>query len=45
MHIFLVLQNNMYLMPDDALYDRNMQHVLTKLIGFVVVDGNMYISF
>ena len=37
--------NNMYLMPNDGLYDRNTQHVLTELTAFVVVDGNMYINF
>jgi len=39
--------NNMYeyLMPDDGVYDRNTQHVLTELTAFVVVDGNTYINF
>lgn len=37
--------NNMYLMPDDGLYDRNTEHVVMELTAFVVVDGNMYISF
>jgi hypothetical protein len=32
-------------MPEDGQYDQNMQHVLTGLIKFVVVDGNMYLSF
>jgi hypothetical protein len=32
-------------MPADGHHGRNMQQVLTKLIKFVVVDGNTYVSF
>jgi len=29
----------MYLMPEDGQYDRNMKHVLTRLVKFDVNDG------
>ena len=32
-------------MPVDSQYDGNMQHVLTRLIKFVVVNGNTRVSF
>jgi hypothetical protein len=32
-------------MPDDSQYDRNMKHLLTRVIQFVVVDGSTYVIF
>lgn len=32
-------------MPDKGQYDRNMQHMLTRLIKCVVFDGTKYVSF
>jgi hypothetical protein len=32
-------------MPEDSQYDRNMKHVLTGIIQFVVVDSSAYVSF
>jgi accessory colonization factor AcfC len=31
-------------MPEDIQYCRNMQHVLTKVIKHVVVDGSTYVN-
>jgi hypothetical protein len=31
-------------MPDDSPHDRKMQHLLTKLIHFVVLDGDAYVN-
>jgi hypothetical protein len=33
------------LMPGDSPQDRKIQHLLTKLIQFVVVDGDTYVNF
>jgi hypothetical protein len=35
----------MYLMPEDGLEDRNIQHVLTRLIKSVGVNGRTYDNF
>jgi len=35
----------MWLMTEDGQNDRNMWHVLTGLMIFVVVGGDMYINF
>jgi hypothetical protein len=43
--VFILSFKVMYLMPEGAQYDRNLQHVLTGLIKFVEPDGNMYINF
>ena len=43
--ILLWVLNIMYLMPEDGQYHRNIQHVLTGLIIFVLVDGNTNVSF
>ena len=32
-------------MPEDDQYNQNLYQALTRLIKFVVVDGNAYISF
>jgi len=32
-------------MPEDDQYDRNMWHVLTKLINSYVADGSTYANF
>ena len=34
--------NNMYLMPEDGKYDRNLQHVSNGPIKFVVIGGRTY---
>jgi hypothetical protein len=35
----------MYLMPEEAQYDRNKQHALTGLIKYVVVAVHVYQIF
>jgi len=32
-------------MPEESPQDRKTQHVLTKLIQFVVFDGDTYVNF
>ena len=32
-------------MTEDGQYDRNIQHVLTRRMKFIVVDGSAYASF
>jgi hypothetical protein len=32
-------------MPEDDQYDRNMQHIITKLIKFGLGDGNACVNF
>ena len=34
----------MYLLPEDSQYNQNMQHILTRLIKFAVLDGNRFVS-
>ena len=34
----------MYVTPEDGLYYRNMQHVLTRLLKAVVVDSRAYVN-
>jgi len=31
--------------PEDGQYYRNMQHLLTRQIEFVVADGKMHVKF
>jgi len=32
-------------MTEDGKYDRNIQHVLTRRMEFIVADGSAYVSF
>jgi len=42
---FLLLFSESYILfPLDGPHGRNMQHPLTKVITFVVADGNTYVS-
>ena len=43
-HAASLILSNLHLMPEDVQYGRNVQHLLTALLKFVVVEGNMYIS-
>jgi len=42
--ILLATSVNVVLMPDDGSQDRNMWHLLMKLIKFVMVDINRYVA-
>jgi hypothetical protein len=43
LHLILIIKI-VYLYSQNGHFYRNMQHVLTRLIKFVVVDGSAYVS-